>query len=129
MADPTMPRWPATKTRVPRLMRSLVEVVSIVAVLLHELVALGGLQVLPHHLAHQLRELDPRLPAELGARLGGVAEERLHFRRAEIARVDRDDALAAFVEALLVDALALPADAHADLLAGGLDELAHAVLL
>src|SRR3954466_8517783 len=107
MADPTMPRWPATNTRSPRLTRSLVEVVGIVAVLLHELVALGGLQVLAHHLAHELGELDPRLPAQLRARLGGVAEEGLDFRRAEIARVDRDDALAALVVAFLLHALAL----------------------
>src|SRR3954469_22557698 len=120
-----MPRWPATKTFGVALIASLVEVVGVVTVLLHQLVALGGLQVLAHHLGHELAELDARLPAELGARLGGIAQQRLDFRRAEIARVDGDDAAAELVVALLVHALALPGDLEADLLARRLDELPH----
>src|SRR5512138_1434963 len=44
----------------------LVVVHGLVAVLLDEFVALGGLEILAHHLADQFVERDPGRPAELG---------------------------------------------------------------
>src|SRR3990167_3135399 len=81
-----------------------------VAVPFHEGVALGGLQVLAHHLGDDLGKTRLRLPAELGARLRRVAEQRLHLRRTQVAGIERDDAAALPVVALLLRALALPVD-------------------
>src|SRR5262245_15382670 len=75
-------------------------------------VGFRGLQVRAHHLDDELLEADARLPAELAARLGGVAEERVDLGRAKVARIDRDDAPAFRVDALLRFSLAAPA--HAD---------------
>src|SRR6185295_805330 len=99
------------------------------AVALDELVALGGLQVLAHHLRDQLAEADARRPAELALRFRSVAEERVDLGGTQVAGIEGDDAAALLVVALFVGALALPADAHAELGRGLLDELAHAVLL
>ena len=63
-----------------------------IAVALHEVVALGDLQVLAHHLAHQFVEAHPRLPPQLAARLAGVAQQRFDFGGTEIARIDAHDA-------------------------------------
>ena len=57
-------------------------------------VAPGDLEVLPHHLRAHLLHRDLRHPAELLLRLRGVAEQRLHFGRAEVARVDPHDHVA-----------------------------------
>src|SRR5438552_5582218 len=98
IAEPTMPPWPATKSltaftgEAPR--RSLVIVVCGEAMLLHELVALGGLEVLAHHLGDELGEADLRRPAELRERIARIAEERIELGRPEVARIDRDDAAA-----------------------------------
>src|SRR5262249_25982440 len=55
--------------------------------------------------------------------------QAVHLGRAEIVRVDCDDAAAILVVAALLFALALPGDAHAELPARGDDEFAHGVLL
>src|SRR4051812_23223770 len=117
----------------------LVALVDGVAVAAGELVALGERQVRAHHFRDQLGEADLRLPAELRARLGGVAEQRVHFRRAEVARVDAHDGLArlerrkalghALEDADLLGAFAFPGELELDLARGALDELAHAALL
>src|SRR5258705_10953906 len=99
------------------------------AVALDELVALGGLEVLAHHFLDQLAETDARRPAELALRLGRVAEERVDLGGTKVAGIEGDDAAVLLVVALFVRAFALPADAHAQLGRGQLDELAHAVLL
>ena len=113
---------------------------GLVAVLLHQFVAFGGLQVLAHHLGHQFVEADLRRPAQLVLGLAGVAQQGLDFGGAEVARVDGDDAAAPLSPALslggrgrnevalLVDALAFPADCHAELLGGGVDEVPDRVL-
>ena len=60
--------------------------------------------------------------------LGRVAQQVVDLERAEVARVDLDQQLAgAAVDALLVQALALPDELAADLGEGALEELAHAV--
>src|SRR5579859_1640418 len=133
IAEPTIPEWPATKTLPafkgkPAWRSLLVVVVGGEAMLLHELVALGRLEVLAHHLGDELGEADARRPAELRARLAGVAQQARDLRRPEIPRVHRDDA-APVREPLLVHALAAPLDGKPDLARRRVHEIAHAVLL
>src|SRR5262249_4981976 len=110
-------------------MRSLVVVVDAEAFAPADLVAARELEIRARHLGDELGEAHARLPAELGARVGGVAEQRLDFGRAEVARIDRHPALARAVERPFVDSGALPAELHAELVRRALHELAHAVLL
>ncbi len=75
-------------------------------------------------------EVDLRLPAELGLRLAGIAEQRFDLGGTEIARIDADDDPAALaVDSPFLDALALPLEPHAQRQRGLLGELAHRVLL
>ena len=86
--------------------------------------AFGESQVGAGHLAHEFRERDARLPAEFSPRLGRVAEQGLHFGRAQVARVERHDGLTgARVHAALGGALAFPNEGHVEFARGGLDEL------
>src|SRR5262249_11001815 len=74
---------------------------------------------------HQLRECSLRLPTELLPRLAGVADQEVDLGRAEIARIDPYHDLAALaVDAGLLDALAAPLDAAADLGKGEFHHLA-----
>ena len=57
-------------------------------------IAAGEREVGLHHFAHEIRERRARDPAELGLGLGRIAEQGVDFRGAEIAWIDRDDALA-----------------------------------
>jgi hypothetical protein len=111
---------------------------GLVAVLLHQFVALGGLQVLAHHFGDQFVERDLGRPAEFFFGLAGVAQQGFDFGGAEVAGVDCDDALACrsgvrvslksrrgrrsygFEVAFFVDALPFPADFHAEFLAAAL---------
>ena len=92
--------------------------------------ALGYLEVALHHDAAELlaaRAL--RIPAELGARLGGVTPEVHDVGRPVELGVDADEHPARLpVVTLLVDALALPAEADANVLEGPLHELPHGML-
>ena len=103
--------------------------------LLDELVPLGGFQVLPDHLGHQIGETGAGHPAQLGLGLGGVAQQGFHFGGPEVAGVHGDDGLAhlpvgrgAGEIALFVHARAFPADGHAQFPGGGIDEVPHRVL-
>ena len=70
------------------------------------------------------------LPAELLLCFCRIAEQEFHLGRAEISGIDAHDRFAgALVDAGLVDALALPGDAAADMGEGALDELAHGMRL
>src|SRR5215813_7249280 len=71
----------------------LVAVEGAVAMLLYQFVPLRGLEVLAHHLGHQLGKLDLGLPAELAPRLGRISEQSFDLGRTEIARIDPDDLL------------------------------------
>ena len=51
-------------------------------------VALGGFQVLAHHLGTHLLHGDLWHPAQLLLGLGRIAQQRLNFGRTEIARID-----------------------------------------
>src|SRR5215472_216790 len=99
------------------------------AVSQRELLPLGFLEIGADHLGDELRKSDFGLPAELATRLGRVTEQAVHLGRPEIPGVDRDDAAPLLVVPTLLRALALPGDADPELLSGGGDELANAVLL
>src|SRR5262245_27881014 len=66
------------------------------------------------------------LPAELFARLAGIANQDVDLGRPEVGRIDRDQDVAALAAmSLFIDPLAVPFDGTADIVEGQLDELAH----
>src|SRR3974390_2218824 len=108
MAEPTMPLWPATQTRLPVSGNSIFSAIAVtpVALLLH-LVA-----VCRHHVAHQLAKAGAVPPAELGVRLGRIAEQEIDLGRAKIPWVDLDQDITGFrIHTFFVPALAPPLDA------------------
>src|SRR5665213_303752 len=116
-ADPTMPRWPATKTVLPFSSNGVPAIGDLPP---------GNRQIAVHHLLDQLGERRFRLPAELGARLAGVADQKIDLGGAEIDGIDPHQRLAGFpVDAGLIDALAAPFDAAADFRKRDFDEFAH----
>src|ERR1700733_13909101 len=131
MAEPTMPRWPATKTRRPRRSNSGAFAAwavppGSVAAAMTLLLEPDRLEVGLHHLIHQLVERHAMPPAELVVRLARVSDQGLDFGRTEIARIDRDEHLAGFlIQSLLVGALTFPDDGAADTGERLFDELAH----
>src|SRR4029078_5132979 len=116
-AAPTLPRWPATKTVLP--FRS------------NGVFAIGNLlprdgQIARDHLLDELGERRLRLPAELLARLAGVADQEVDFGRAEIDGIDPNQGLAGLpVDAVFIAALAAPFDAAAHFRKRQFHELAH----
>src|SRR5580692_72553 len=131
MAEPTMPRWPATKTRRPR--RSNSGALAAVAVAGGSVAAAMALLLEPDrlevgldHVLHKLVERHAMPPAEQVVRLARIADQGLDFGRAEIARVDLDEHMAGFlIQSFLVGAGAFPDDAAADAGERFFDELAH----
>src|SRR6202158_2227311 len=116
-AAPTIPRCPATKTLLPFSS--------------NEVLAIGNLplcdrKIACDHFLDQLREARLRLPAELLARLAGVADQEIDFGRAEICRIDANAGLAGFsVDTGFLDPLAAPLDAAANLRECKFDEFSH----
>src|SRR6266581_4593876 len=109
--------------------RLLVTGVGFEAVFSRELVALRLFQVLADHFGDQLRKTHLRGPSELLPRLARVAEQAVHFRRTEIARVNGHDAAAFLVVAAFFLSFSLPADREPELLRRRVHKIAHAVLL
>src|SRR5271156_990499 len=131
MAEPTMPRWPATKTRRPRSSNS--GALATWAVAPESIAAAMALLLEPdqievghHHVLHEFVERHAMAPAELVVRLARVADQGIDFGRPKIARVDLDEHLAGIlIQSLLVGALASPDDGAADAGERLFDELAH----
>ena len=65
-----------------------------IAVLLHQFIALGIFQVFAHHLADQFVEGDLGRPAEFVFGLAGIAQQGFDFGGTEVARIDCHDAFA-----------------------------------
>src|SRR5579863_9898398 len=129
-AEPTRPLWPATKILASGTVSSFPGLVDLESLPHHQRIALRQREVLRNHLAHQRLEVDLRSPAEFLARLAGITEERVHFGRPKIARIDANDRVpAARIEAALLHALALPFELHAERLGRQLGEFAHRMLL
>src|SRR5258708_1496771 len=100
-AAPTMPRCPATNTVLP--FSSNVPAIGDLPP--------GDIEIARDHFPDELRKRGFRCPAELVARLGGVADQQIDFGRTEIHRIDPNQRLAGgLVHAGLVDALAAPLD-------------------
>src|SRR5437868_5018789 len=95
MAEPTSPRWPATKIRLDGVRGETSDILALRSATQRYLVPranqrellLRQFQIVLHHGAHQGLISDLRLPTEHPARLARVALERVHFGGAEIARV------------------------------------------
>src|SRR5712691_8534899 len=92
------------------------------AVLLHELNALGFLEVFADHFLHQVRKANLRFPAESLAGLARVAHQAVHLGRAEMVRVDGHNAPPLLVISELFRAFSLPSDLHAEFFTCGDDE-------
>src|SRR6266436_4159931 len=108
-ALPTMPPWPATKTRRPTSAKGSALAVFALMLLAHRH------QVGRHHLGHQFAETGLVAPAELGARLRRIAQQEIDLRRAEISGIDGNQHIAALgIHALLLGAGAAPGDLAAD---------------
>src|SRR5215469_13207393 len=113
MALPTMPRCPATKTRRPASGNRSAAGAAALMLLSHHL------QIVDDHLGHELAEAHLVLPAELAPRLGRISMKIVHFRGAEIARIDGDQHLATLgVHPLLLGSRTAPGDLAADLAEG-----------
>src|SRR5580692_2390437 len=130
MAEPTMPRWPATKTRRPRRSNSGAVAVAAaggsVAAAMALLLEPDRIEVGLDHVLHKLVERHAMPPAEQVVRLARIADQGPDFGRAEIARVDLDEHMAGFlIQSFLVGAGAFPDDAAADAGERFFDELAH----
>src|SRR5690242_12757967 len=126
-----MPRWPATYTRLCGWMGLLLAFEYAVSMSLHHVVLLRRAVILPHHFADELLETDAWTPPEARARLGRVSQQRVHLGRPEVPRIDFHDGLADVHAACeiaahrgdhpdLVDAVALPAERHAEMRGGDL---------
>ena len=103
------------------------------ALLGHDRVTLRHGEVPGDHLLDQLGETDAWLPAQLPAGFAGVAEQCCHLGRTEVARIDADDDVTGLRTGIagisryaadLVDALAFPGDADAQVFYRLLDKLA-----
>src|SRR5215469_11498782 len=126
-AEPTMPRCPATYTRLPR---SSYGVISLASIDFAKPGRLGFEQrnVAGDHFAHNVSEIVLGTPAEPLSRLCRIADQSVDFGRAIVPRVDRDDRLPRFyIDADFIRATTLPVDAAIDLSEGCLDKFAHAV--
>src|SRR5882757_11015668 len=116
-AAPTIPPCPATKTVLPFSSNGGLAIGNLPP---------GNRKVAGHHFLDELGERRFRLPAELLARLAGVADQLIDFGGAEILGIDPNHGLAGFaVDAGFLDALAAPFDAAADFRERDLDEFAH----
>src|SRR6202158_5849111 len=96
-AAPTIPPCPATKTVLPFSSNGVLAIGDLPP---------GNRKIARHHLLDELSERRRRLPAELFARLAGVADQEIDFGRTEILGIDADDGLAGFlVDTGFLDAL------------------------
>src|SRR5690606_9687491 len=117
-AEPTIPRWPATQTRLPPS--------SNISGIARDDIGAHHCEVGLHHLACQFAHACFMRPTELFARLGRVTEKHVDFRGAEIARVHLDETTPApCIIALLVHPFAAPLDIDADIGKGPYDEVTH----
>src|SRR5215510_3237606 len=86
IAEPAMPRWPATKTRLPLRSKKFVAGLSTLLCSIEDTgyLARNGLEIGGNHLGHQRRKRDGVTPAQFGARLGRVANQQINLSGSEI---------------------------------------------
>src|SRR3974390_2692336 len=85
-AEPTMPRWPATKTVLPFNSNGVLAIGDLLP---------GDLEVASHHFLDQISKAGFRFPAEFLPGLAGIADQDVDLGRAKIDRIDAHDGLAA----------------------------------
>src|SRR5258708_39678148 len=89
-----------------------------------------SLQVRLDHLAHEFVKSYGGAPTEPLICLARIAEQRIHFRGTEIARIDLDQDLAALrVDAHFIETLTSPGDRAPDMRERAFDEFAHRMRL
>src|SRR5512145_526187 len=126
IADPTMPRWPATQTRLPASGNALRSAAAAIGLVLQ----FHLLQILGDHLAHQGIERRRVPPAEFVLRLARIALQVIDLGRAKVTRVDLDQGRAVLgIDAFLLDPLAAPGERAPGRGERVLDEFAHRVRL
>src|SRR3979411_654768 len=86
-AAPTIPPCPATKTVLPFSSNGVLAIGDLPP---------GNRKIARHHFLDEAREARLRLPAELLARLAGVADQQIDFGGTEIRGIDANDRFAAF---------------------------------
>src|SRR5215470_5034276 len=137
-AAPTMPRWPATKTRLParsngsafaagsRVMSQSALIMPIDAFAFQSHL----LAVAVDHLVDEIRKARLVAPAKLLVRLAGVAEQHLDLGRAEIARIDFNENLSGLgINPGFIDAFTTPRDLAAHMAESAFDEFTHRMFL
>src|ERR1035441_267377 len=122
IADPAMPRCPATQTRRPFNSKLVMTNPS------HAGFSGDSFQIRVQHIGDQFGKRDRVLPSQNPVLLGSVAQEQVDLSWPEIAAVDlhQQDA-AGGIDAHLVNSLALPFDLAAHLQEGQFYVLAHAM--
>src|SRR5215470_12475569 len=143
-AAPTMPRWPATKTRLPAKSNGSVlaaalniEPLSDAAGTCPSVMPVYALPFQPHlraiaidHFRNEIRKARLVAPTEPLVRLARIAEQNIDLGRTEVARIDFDQGLSGFgVDPDLIDAGAMPGDPTADVAERALDKFAHRMFL
>src|SRR5436190_24130633 len=83
-AAPTIPRWPATKTDLPFRSNGIFAIGNLPP---------GGRKIARHHFLDELRDARLGLPADLLARLAGIADQEIDFGRTEYVGSTRTIAL------------------------------------
>src|SRR6202012_4100994 len=117
MADPTMPRGPATQTRLPDS-----EKMGLLGIA--PLVPIDVYEILPNHFGAQVLPVRLVPPTGLGVSLGRVADQQLDLGRPEIAGIDLHEDTAGFrAKAGFFDAGAAPPQGYAGLGKGLCNEI------
>src|SRR4051812_16844832 len=124
MAEPTMPRWPATNTRLPAIANPGLDATG--SGPFCDRLMLHGDKIRTDHLAREFARARFVAPAQFFMRLGGVADQKLDFRRSKIARIHLDQAPTGFTAiSFLICPGSLPDQANADILERPFDEGAN----
>src|SRR5712671_6076236 len=109
IAEPAMPRWPATNTRLPLKSNALAARLS---TLLCSMEDTGGLarnsfNIGGDHLGHQGFKRDGVVPAQFSVRLGRVANQKINLGGSEIAWINlHQDTPVGGINAFFVNAFA-----------------------
>src|SRR5215470_3766763 len=143
-AAPTIPRWPATKTRLPARSNGsvlaaalIIEPFSDVAGKRPSVMPVYALLFQPHlraiavnHFRNQIDKARLVAPAEPLARFARIAEQNIDLGRTEIARIDFDQNLSGLgIDPDLVDAGAAPDDPAAHMAERALDKFTDRMFL
>src|SRR5262250_85249 len=120
-----MPRWPATKTRLPLKSKTFDARFSTLLCSIEDTgrLARNSFEIGGDHLGDQSLKRDGVVPAKRGARLGSVANQQINLGWAEISRVNlHQDTSSRGINTLFINPLALPSDPNVNLCKSALHE-------